>query len=107
MCDAQIASHWRHALAGTLSGDALRAEATQSMIWVTEACLRVIQICFALAGGAAVSNTSPLQRRLRDMQTAAQHLGVHARHYAQAGKLLLSLERGPLEQTGSQPQAKS
>jgi alkylation response protein AidB-like acyl-CoA dehydrogenase len=60
------------------------------MIWVTEACLRVIQSCFALAGGAAVSNTSPLQRRLRDMQTAAQHFGVHARYYAQAGKLLLS-----------------
>jgi alkylation response protein AidB-like acyl-CoA dehydrogenase len=90
ICDAQIASHWRHALAGTLRGDALRAEATQSMIWVTEACLRVIQSCFALAGGAAVSNTSPLQRRLRDMQTAAQHFGVHARYYAQAGKLLLS-----------------
>jgi indole-3-acetate monooxygenase len=103
MCDAQIAGHWRHALAGTLSGDALHAEATQSMIWVTEGCLRVIQSCFALAGGAAVFNTSPLQRRLRDMQTAAQHLGVHARHYAQAGKLLLSLKNEPLQQVGSSP----
>jgi alkylation response protein AidB-like acyl-CoA dehydrogenase len=103
MCDAQVAAHWRHALAGTLSGDALRAEATQSMIWVTEACLRVIQSCFALAGGAAVSNTSPLQRRLRDMQTAAQHVGVHARHYAQAGKLLLSQGNDGVQQAGSSP----
>ncbi|MGY3618313.1 acyl-CoA dehydrogenase family protein [Bradyrhizobium sp. USDA 10063] len=103
LCDAQIASHWRHALAGTLSGDALLAEATQSMIWVTEACLRVIQSCFALAGGAAVSNSSPLQRRLRDMQTAAQHAGVHARHYAQAGKLLLSQGNDGLQQAGSSP----
>jgi indole-3-acetate monooxygenase len=104
MCDAQIASHWRLALAGTLSGDALLAEATQSMIWVTEACLRVIQNCFALAGGAAVSDSLPLQRRLRDMQTAAQHAGVHARHYAQAGKLLLlSPKNEPLQQPGSSP----
>jgi indole-3-acetate monooxygenase len=103
MCDAQIASHWRHAVAGTLSGDALHAEATQSMIWVTETCLRVIQSCFALAGGAAVSNTSPLQRRLRDTQTAAQHQGVHARHYARAGKLLLSQGNDGLQQAGSSP----
>jgi alkylation response protein AidB-like acyl-CoA dehydrogenase len=103
LCDAQIASHWRHAVAGTLSGDALLAEATQSMIWVTEACLRVIQSCFALAGGAAVSNSLPLQRRLRDMQTAAQHAGVHARHYAQAGKLLLSQGNEGLQQAGSGP----
>ena len=105
MCDAQIASHWRHALAGTLSGDALLAEATQSMIWVTETCLRVVQSCFALAGGAAVSSSSPLQRRLRDIQTAAQHAGVHARHYAQAGRLLLS-QNEPVQQAGGSLSAK-
>jgi indole-3-acetate monooxygenase len=103
LCETQIASHWSHAVAGTLSGDALLAEATQSMIWVTEACLRVIQSCFALAGGAAVSNSSPLQRRLRDMQTAAQHAGVHARHYAQAGKLLLSQEERRVATGRQQP----
>jgi alkylation response protein AidB-like acyl-CoA dehydrogenase len=91
MFEAQAVSHWRHALARTLNSDALFVEATQSMIWVTEACLRVVQSCFALAGGAAVSDSLPLQRRLRDMQTAAQHAGVHARHYARAGKLLFSL----------------
>jgi indole-3-acetate monooxygenase len=90
MFEAQTVSHWRHAVAGTLNSDALFVEATQSMIWVTEACLRVVQSCFALAGGAAVSDSLPLQRRLRDMQTAAQHAGVHARHYARAGKLLFS-----------------
>jgi alkylation response protein AidB-like acyl-CoA dehydrogenase len=89
MYDAQTASHWRHALAGTLNGDALLAEATQSAVWVTEACLRVVQTCFALAGGAAVSDSVPLQRRLRDMQTAAQHAAVQQSRYAQAGKLLV------------------
>jgi alkylation response protein AidB-like acyl-CoA dehydrogenase len=91
MFEAQAISHWRHALASTLNGDALFSELTQSVIWVTEACLRVVQSCFALAGSAAVFESLPLQRRLRDMQTAAQHAGVQARHYTRAGKLLLSL----------------
>jgi alkylation response protein AidB-like acyl-CoA dehydrogenase len=90
MFEAQADSHWRHVLAGTLNGEALSAEATQSMVWVTEACLRVVQSCFALAGGSAVFESFPLQRRLRDMQAAAQHVEVHQRHYAQAGKLLVS-----------------
>jgi alkylation response protein AidB-like acyl-CoA dehydrogenase len=89
MFEAQAVSHWRHALAGTLHGEALSAEATQSVIWVTEVCLRVVQSCFALAGGAAVFESFPLQRRLRDMLSAAQHVEVHQRHYAQAGKLVL------------------
>jgi alkylation response protein AidB-like acyl-CoA dehydrogenase len=90
MFEAQADGHWRHALAGALHGEALSAEATQSTIWVTEACLRVVQSCFALAGGAAVFESFPLQRRLRDMQAAAQRAEVHQRHYAQAGKLLIS-----------------
>jgi indole-3-acetate monooxygenase len=90
MFEAQAASHWRHAVDGTLNSEALFVEGTQSTIWVTEACLQVVQRCFALAGSAAVFESSPLQRRLRDIETAAQHAAVQQRHYAQAGKLLLS-----------------
>jgi len=43
--------------------------------------------CFALAGGSAVYDSSPLQRRLRDLHTAAQHAAVQQRHYAAAGKI--------------------
>jgi alkylation response protein AidB-like acyl-CoA dehydrogenase len=35
---AQIASHWRHALAGTLKDESFFTRATQTAIWVT--CLR-------------------------------------------------------------------
>jgi alkylation response protein AidB-like acyl-CoA dehydrogenase len=88
--ETQIASYWRHALAGTLNNEALLAEGTQAAIWITEACVRVVQRCFALAGGAAVYESYPLQRRLRDIEVAAQHAAVQQRHYAKAGKLLLS-----------------
>jgi indole-3-acetate monooxygenase len=88
--EAQAASHWRHALAGSLSNEALLAEGIQAAIWITEACVRVVQRCFSLAGGAAVYESYPLQRRLRDIEVAAQHAAVQPRHYTKAGQHLLS-----------------
>jgi len=95
MFDAQAASYWRRALGGTLDSDAMLVEGTQTVTWVTEACLRVAHTCFALGGGSAVFESLPLQRRLRDIQVAAQHVEVQARHHAKAGKLLLSPASGP------------
>jgi indole-3-acetate monooxygenase len=86
----QVASHWRHALTGTLKDDTLLIQGTQTGIWVASACVRVVDACFALAGGNAVYDSSPLQRRLRDLHFAAQHATVHQRQYAAAGKAALS-----------------
>jgi alkylation response protein AidB-like acyl-CoA dehydrogenase len=86
----QAASHWRRALAGALRDEALLAEAAQAGVWIATTCLRVVDACFALAGGSAVYETSPMQRRLRDMHTAAQHAVVHQRHNTGAGRLLLN-----------------
>jgi indole-3-acetate monooxygenase len=99
MVEAQIASHWQAAIAGTLSTKAKYAEATQSAIWITEICLDVVQTCYTLGGGSAVFASAPLQRRLRDLEVAAQHADVQRRHYAQAGKLLLN---GPKNQEAEQ-----
>jgi alkylation response protein AidB-like acyl-CoA dehydrogenase len=85
----QAERQWCRALAGTLKGEASLDEATQAGIWIATTCVHVIDTCFALAGGSAVYETSPLQRRLRDMHVAAQHAAVHQRHYVGAGKLLL------------------
>jgi alkylation response protein AidB-like acyl-CoA dehydrogenase len=85
----QAEACWRRALAGTLKDEGAFDEATQAAIWVATTCVRVVDDCFALAGGSAVYDTSPLQRRLRDMHVAAQHAAVHQRHYVGAGKLLL------------------
>jgi hypothetical protein len=37
----QAASHWRHALAGTLKDEALLTQGTQTGIWVATTCVRV------------------------------------------------------------------
>jgi alkylation response protein AidB-like acyl-CoA dehydrogenase len=93
----QVASHWRHALAGTLKDEALLAQSTQTGIWVVTTCVRIADACFTLAGGSAVYESSPLQRRLRDLHVAAQHAAVQQRHYVTAGKAALAQFRQALE----------
>jgi indole-3-acetate monooxygenase len=92
--EVQTASHWRHALNGTLKDDALLLEATQSSIWIAATCRRVVDDCFALAGGSAVYDNSPLQRRWRDVHVAAQHAAVHPWQNAGAGAALLARGSG-------------
>jgi alkylation response protein AidB-like acyl-CoA dehydrogenase len=88
-CQVQADGHWHHALAGTLNDDALLAQGTQTAIWVTATCVGVVDACFAAGGGSALYESSPLQKRMRDLHVAAQHVGVQQRHYANSGKLLL------------------
>ncbi len=88
-CQVQAGNHWHHALAGTLNNEALLAQGTQTAIWITATCVRAVDTCFAAAGGSALYESSPLQRRMRDLHVAAQHVGVQQRHYVNSGKLLL------------------
>jgi alkylation response protein AidB-like acyl-CoA dehydrogenase len=87
--EVQVASHWHRALTGTLRNEAVFTQVTQGAIWLSNACIRVVDACFALGGGSALYETSPLQRRLRDIHVAGQHVTVQRRHYVDAGKLLL------------------
>jgi alkylation response protein AidB-like acyl-CoA dehydrogenase len=86
---AQVAAHWQHALAGTLRTNERAAESQQTGVWLATTCARAINDCFTLGGGSALYETSPLQRRMRDMRVAAQHATVQQRNYVSAGKQLL------------------
>ena len=94
LLQVEAASHWGHALAGTLKGEALLKQGTQTGIWITTTCVRAADACFALGGSSALYESSPLQRRLRDLHVAAQHAIVQQRHYAGSGKLLLDSSVG-------------
>jgi alkylation response protein AidB-like acyl-CoA dehydrogenase len=87
--EVQAASHWRHTLAGTLKDETLLMQGTQAAIWIATTCVRGADTCFALGGSSALYETSPLQRRLRDLHVAAQHSAGQQRHYVSAGKRLL------------------
>jgi indole-3-acetate monooxygenase len=71
LLQAQVASHWHHAVAGTRFDEVQLTESGQAAVWTTTTCVRVADDCFALAGGSAVYENSPLQRRLRDL-----HVGI-------------------------------
>jgi indole-3-acetate monooxygenase len=66
------------------------AEQVQAAIWITAACVRIAEGCFELAGSRAVYESSSLQRRVRDLHVAAQHVAVHPRHYVTAGAAVLA-----------------
>jgi len=86
---SQADSHWRHALARTQNEEAKVTQHTQTAAWLAATSLRVADACFALGGGVALYENSPLQRRMRDLHAAAQHAASQQRNYAGAGKLLL------------------
>ena len=66
------------------------AEQLQAAIWITSACVHVVEGCYELAGSRAVYESSSLQRRVRDIRVAAQHVAVHPRHYVEAGAAVLA-----------------
>jgi indole-3-acetate monooxygenase len=90
----QAASHWRHALAGTLKDDALLTEGAQTARWLATICVRAADACFELGGSSEIYETSALQRRLRDLHVIAQHNAARQRHNVGAGKLLLRTSAG-------------
>ncbi|HXZ69018.1 MAG TPA: acyl-CoA dehydrogenase family protein [Alphaproteobacteria bacterium] len=87
----QADSHWQRALSGTLGDPAAFFDAMQMNVWVTEAATRVVDKCYTLGGGTSLYDSSPLQRRLRDIHTATQHMVSSQRHYTSAGALAIGM----------------
>ncbi|MET0221122.1 MAG: acyl-CoA dehydrogenase family protein [Tardiphaga sp.] len=81
---------WQRLQAGAVPLGPPLPETLQAIIWVTEACRRVVRTCFELGGGSAVYDRCPLQRRLRDIETVSQHAVVQRRHYGAVGASLLA-----------------
>jgi alkylation response protein AidB-like acyl-CoA dehydrogenase len=55
-------------------------------------CVEAVQLIYKAAGGGAVYQKGPLDRCLRDILTANQHVVATVRTYEMAGRLLLGLE---------------
>jgi alkylation response protein AidB-like acyl-CoA dehydrogenase len=85
LLEVQAANQWRRAIDGTLDGKADFTESLQASAWIHTACTNVVSGCYTLGGASAVLNASPLQRRLRDIHAARQHVFAQERFYAIAG----------------------
>ena len=90
LLEAQIARVWQNPERATAKGMARVAEQLQAVVWITSACVRVAEGCFELAGSRAVYESSSLQRRVRDLRVAAQHVAVHPGNYVTAGAGVLA-----------------
>jgi indole-3-acetate monooxygenase len=90
LLDAQITSVWQDSERAPAKDLADVAEQLQAAIWITAACVRVVEGCFELAGSRAAYESSPLQRRVRDVRVAAQHATVQPRQYVMAGAAMLA-----------------
>jgi hypothetical protein len=57
--------------------------------------MEAVDLMFSAGGATAVYATSPLERCLRDIRTAAQHITVVPDNYLMAGQALLGLDMSP------------
>jgi alkylation response protein AidB-like acyl-CoA dehydrogenase len=80
------------AAAGAEFDDPARARLRSTAIWVVETALGVVETAYRAGGGTALYSSSPLQRRLRDIQTLAQHFAVKLDTYTLAGAVLAGQE---------------
>ena len=92
LLQVQADEQWERAVAGTLDGTADFAESLQGSAWIHTTCVDIVRGCFTLGGSASILNSSPLQRRLRDVLAAKQHAFAQDRFYARAGANALGFE---------------
>ena len=90
LLEAQVARVWQNPEPSTAKDMTRLTEPLQASVWITSACVRVAEGCFELAGSRAVYESSPLQRRVRDLRVAAQHMAAQPRNYVTAGAAVLA-----------------
>ncbi|MGJ4939884.1 acyl-CoA dehydrogenase family protein [Bradyrhizobium sp. HKCCYLS1011] len=85
----QVVDQWVRALAGQLDAEADFVEGLQGSAWIHATCSDVVSGCYTLGGASVIFSSSPLQRRLRDIHAARQHVFAQERFYTQAGAIAL------------------
>jgi alkylation response protein AidB-like acyl-CoA dehydrogenase len=83
---------WHDCVTGRIQDLDRTTRRHQSATWINEVCGQAIETCYRLGGASSVYETSPLQRRLRDISAATQHVSVNSRQYVTAGAQRLGHE---------------
>jgi alkylation response protein AidB-like acyl-CoA dehydrogenase len=80
---------WESAVAGTIPGEELQLAVTTASIYAVETCTEVVSDLFRYGGGRVLALSNPMQRHLRNVLAARQHLALSEEHYETAGRYLL------------------
>lgn len=86
-----MADAWSEAAEGEDLSEATRRLIRLATTHAAETAVSVVTTCFRAAGGAAVYDSHPLQRILRDAQVAAQHAMVAPRVFEPLGRIAFGL----------------
>ena len=90
LLDRAVADAWAAAEMGR-ADDSTKVSLRQAATHAMTTAARTVDTCYTAAGGAAVYETSPLQRVLRDVHVATQHAMVAPRTMEVVGRARLGL----------------
>ena len=91
----ELAAAWELASGGQSIDVPRRAGIRIAAVHATESAVAAVDTAYTLAGGTSVYDTSALQRCLRDVHTATQHVMVAPKLHATLGRSLLGLDIDP------------
>jgi indole-3-acetate monooxygenase len=91
LLDEAIGAAWERAVAGAGVDVEQRAELRLAATHATAVSARATDTAYTLAGGSALYESSPLQRRVRDAHAATQHMLVAPATWELSGRVLLGM----------------
>jgi alkylation response protein AidB-like acyl-CoA dehydrogenase len=65
--------------------------------YVTAECVKIVDAAYTMAGSVSLYDTSSLQRRLRDIHVATQHVAATTEGYRTLGAVVVGEELSPME----------
>jgi indole-3-acetate monooxygenase len=80
---------WESAVAGTVPGEETQLAVTTASVYAVETCADVVSDLFRYGGGRVLALSNPMQRHLRNILAARQHLALSEENYEAAGRYLL------------------
>jgi alkylation response protein AidB-like acyl-CoA dehydrogenase len=84
-----MSAAWESAEAGAVPGEDVQLAVTTASVFAVETCAEVVSDLFRYGGGRALALSNPMQRHLRNVMAARQHLALSEENYEAAGRYLL------------------
>jgi indole-3-acetate monooxygenase len=84
-----MAAAFASAVAGDPPSEEQQLAVTTASVYVVETCADVVSDLFKFGGGRALALSNPMQRHLRNVLAARQHVALSEENYEAAGRYLL------------------
>jgi indole-3-acetate monooxygenase len=89
-----VGKQWDEVAAGKQASLQKRASIRLACTYAGEACVSAVDLAYQIAGGSALYDSNRLERYLRDIHAATQHIGLTTNNYELAGRVLFGVDPG-------------